>query len=114
ILTFVAAAAQEPPRPVTTDDRLVVELVAQEPDIVTPTGLAVDARGRIWVVENNTHMRPKNYAGHPTDRVRVFEDFGPDGRARKVTTALDGFDLGMNLSIGPGGDVYLVTRNAIE
>ena len=31
--------------PVTTDPRLVIELVASEPDIVTPTGIAVDAEG---------------------------------------------------------------------
>jgi hypothetical protein len=118
MLTFLAALlpafTQEPPRPVATDERLAIELVAMEPDIVTPTGLAVDAHGRIWVVENNTHMRPKTYAGHLTDRVRVFEDFGPDGRARKITTAVDGFEHGMNIAIGPRGEVYLVTRNAIE
>ena len=51
MLTFLGAlllaSAQELPRPVATDDRLIVELVAMEPDIVTPTGLAVDGRGRI-------------------------------------------------------------------
>jgi putative membrane-bound dehydrogenase-like protein len=103
---------QEPPRPL--DDRLTIELVAQEPEIANPTGVAVDAKGRIWAIENNTHMRTKDYAGPETDRLRVFEDFGPDGRARKATTVTDGFMLGMNVAIGPKGQVYLVTRNSIE
>src|SRR5689334_23455500 len=109
---LLAASPQDPPRPVAIDDRLTIELVAQEPEIANPTGVAVDARGRIWAVENNTHMRTKDYAGPETDRLRVFEDFGPDGRARKATTVADGFTLGMNVAIGPKGQVYLVTRNS--
>jgi putative membrane-bound dehydrogenase-like protein len=89
------------------------ELVAQEPDIATPTGIAVGRDGRIWVVENHTHMRPKDYKGPATDRIRVLEDFGPDGRARKITTFAEGFEHSMNLALGADGDVLLVTRNAI-
>ena len=43
--------------PSVVDKRLVLELVAREPGIVTPTGLTVDEQGRIWVIENNTHQR---------------------------------------------------------
>jgi len=103
---------QEPPRPL--DDRLTIELVAQEPEIANPTGVAVDAKGRIWAIENNTHMRTKDYPGPETDRLRVFSDFGPDGRARKSETVADGFTLGMNLAFGVKGQVYLITRNMIE
>ncbi|HZU35892.1 MAG TPA: hypothetical protein VFA18_08290, partial [Gemmataceae bacterium] len=67
--TFLAAAGP----PVSEDPRLVVELVAREPDIVTPTGLTVDEAGRVWVIENNTHERPADYHRYPSDRVRVFE-----------------------------------------
>jgi hypothetical protein len=38
-------------------------LVASEPDIVTPTGIAVDEHGAIWVVENQTHQRTPQYKG---------------------------------------------------
>lgn len=96
-----------------TGDGFVVELVAQHPDIVTPTGIAVGRDGRVWVVENHTHMRPKDYKGPAADRLRVLEDFGPDGRARKITTFAEGFEHSMNLAIGADGDVLLVTRNAI-
>ena len=68
LLAQCTAAAGE--GPVATDSRLVVELVAREPDILTPTGIAVDEGGRIWVVENNTHERPTAYKG-PAERSRA-------------------------------------------
>jgi putative membrane-bound dehydrogenase-like protein len=99
--------------PVPTDDRLVLELVAREPDIVTPTGLAVDERGRVWVIENHTHQRPPEYKGPPSDRIRIFADFDASGRARRITTFADGFRNAMSLALGPGGAVYLATRSDI-
>ncbi len=89
-----------------------VELVASEPEIRTPTAIAVDARGRIWLLENNTHFRPKNYDGPPTDRVLILDDFAADGRAKKITTYADGFSDGMSLLLLPGGDVLVSTRAA--
>ena len=56
-----AAPASSPPR--VTDPRLVLEQIAREPAIVTPTGLAVDSRGRVLVIESHTHFRPKDYVG---------------------------------------------------
>jgi putative membrane-bound dehydrogenase-like protein len=106
--TSIAAAP-----PVATDPRLIVELVAAEPDLVTPTGVAVDEDGRIWVIENHTHQRPANYKGPTHDRIRVFEDFGPDGKARKVTTWADGFKDSMGIALGKDGAVFLATRSTI-
>jgi hypothetical protein len=99
---------QDAPRAL--DERLVVELVAEHPQINTPTGMDVDAKGRIWAIESNTHFPPKNYKGHPTDRILVFEDLAPDGRARKRTVFADGFRYGMSLAVRPNGDVYFATR----
>ncbi len=95
--------------PVATDARLAVELVAVEPEIVTPTGVAVDAKGRIWAIESNTHFPPKNYTRHPSDKIVIFEDYAPDGRARKVSMFADGFRYGMGLALR-GNDVYFATR----
>ena len=50
--------------------RLKIELFAAEPDVATPTGIAVDARGRVLVVESHTHFRPAGYEGPPADRIR--------------------------------------------
>jgi hypothetical protein len=108
VLCFVAA--QDIPRPVTVDDRLVVELVASNPDINTPTGMTVDSKGRVWAIESNTHFPPKNYKGKPTDRILTFEDFGPDGRAGKVTTFAEGFRYGMGIGFSKDGDLFFATR----
>src|ERR1700730_15970673 len=99
--------------PAATDPRLVIELVAREPDIVTPTGLTVDEHGRLWVIENNTHERPADHKGPSSDRVRVFGDFDARGRARKVTTFAEGFRNAMSIALGKDGAVYLATRSDI-
>jgi putative membrane-bound dehydrogenase-like protein len=108
-----SAGPPRPALPVVLDKRLVLELVASEPDIVTPTGLTVDERGRIWVIENNTHHRAAKYKGHPSDRIRIFDDLGPSGKARRVTTFADGFKDAMSLAFAPDGSLYLATRAEI-
>ena len=87
------------PRPGLVDPRLVFEQVAREPQIVTPTGLAVDARGRVFVIESHTHFRPKDYAGPPADRIRLFEDADGDGRFERVSTFFEGTKQTMSLSV---------------
>lgn len=111
VLAVRPAAAESP---VVLDDRLVLELVAREPDIVTPTGLAVDERGRVWVLENHTHQRPANYRGPTSDRIRVFDDFDASGKARRITTFADGFRNVMGIALAPDGGVYLATRSEIS
>lgn len=100
-------------QPTVTDDRLLIELVAREPAIVTPTGLAVDEQGRVWVIENNTHQRQPDYKGFPSDRIQVFSDFDSSGKARQITTFADGFKNAMGLALGRDGAVYLATRSEI-
>lgn len=109
--SLTLAAAEQPPFPHALVPGVTVELVAQEPDVCTPTAIAADAEGRIWVLQNNTHFRPENYDGPPTDRVLVLDDFGPDGRARKITTYAEGFRDGMGLLLLPDGDVIVSTRS---
>jgi glucose/arabinose dehydrogenase len=73
-----------------------IQLVANEPDIHKPMNLAFDATGRLWVTTSIEYpwAAPTNRVGR--DRVMIFEDFGPDGRARKVTQ----FAEGLNIPIG--------------
>src|SRR6516164_8745765 len=78
VLLFPTPAQAGPPAVI--DKRLVLELVAHEPEIVTPTGLTVDEHGRIWVIENNTHQREIKYRGHPSDRIRIFDELDSVGR----------------------------------
>ncbi len=104
------AAAANPEVPVGILPGTTVQLVAMEPNIRTPTAIATDPRGRIWVLENNTHFRPKNYTGPAADRIVIMDGFGPDGLATKFTTFADDFHDGMGLKILPDGDVILSTR----
>src|SRR5260370_2286930 len=92
------------------DNRLILELIAEHTGIVTPTGIAVDAKGRVFVIENHTHQRPPEYKGPPSDRVRVLEDFAASGKAKTITTFADGFKDAMSLSFGRDGVLYLATR----
>jgi hypothetical protein len=110
-LTPIVRAEDSNPR--SLDDRLVVEMLAESPDLVTPTGVAVDPRnGLIYVIENNTHHRPPTYTGHPTDRIKCFELRG-DGKAHLRGVFHDGFRNGMQLAFHPDGSVYMTTRRSV-
>jgi putative membrane-bound dehydrogenase-like protein len=111
LLTDPGVSAAAPPRP--RDPRLVFERIAAEPDIVTPTGIAVDARGRILVIESHTHFPPKDYKGPRSDRIRVFQDRDGDGRPEVSGIFFEGTKWTMNLGVARDGAVYVATRSAI-
>ena len=63
-----------------------IQLVAAEPEIHKPLNLAFDDRGRLWVtdtVEYPYPAKPREPAARHGEDPRQF---GPDGRARKITT----------------------------
>ncbi|MGD9722313.1 MAG: PVC-type heme-binding CxxCH protein [Pirellulales bacterium] len=115
-LALLATTADAPTPvayPQVLDPRLKIELLAAEPDIVTPTGLAVDAKGRVLVVESHTHFRPPDYQGPAADRIRILEDADHDGRAERVGTFYEGTTYTMNVCVHTDGSVYVATRNEI-
>src|SRR5262245_3915727 len=66
---------------------LEVTLFAAEPDLINPTSIDVDARGRVWVTEAANYRLFKNPVSRAAgDRIRVLEDTDGDGRADKATT----------------------------
>lgn len=83
-------------------------LLAEHPDIVTPTGIAVAPDGSIYTIACHTHFRPGDYPGPVHDEVLVFDR---DGKNRRVfynrTTAT------MQIVIGKDGWVYLAQRDRI-
>jgi putative heme-binding domain-containing protein len=82
-----------------------IQLVAGDPDIRKPINIAFDAAGRLWVSE--TIEYPFAAApGKGRDSVKVLEDFGPDGKARKITTFADKLNI-------PIGVLPLSTSEAI-
>jgi len=110
---LIGAPADGIALPKVVDPRLKIELFAAEPDVATPTGIAVDARGRVLVVESHTHFRPPGYEGPPADRIRMFEDTNGDGKADRITTFFEGTTWTMNLGIHPDGSVYVATRGEV-
>ncbi|MEO8497713.1 MAG: hypothetical protein ABI614_21820, partial [Planctomycetota bacterium] len=101
-------------RPTARDERLTVELFAEHPQIMTPTGLAVAADGRVFVAESHTHFRPDDYDGPPADRILIFEDTDGDGRADKRTIFHEGFTHVMDIEFHHDGWLYVATRRDIH
>jgi len=55
--------------------------------------MAFDAKGRLWVTTSREYPFPAPIDKPGRDRIMIFEDFGPDGRARKVTQFADGLNI---------------------
>ena len=80
----------------------VAQLVADETQIRKPMNLNFDDRGRLWVTETVEYPYPAKEGEKARDAVIILDDFGPDGRARKVTTFADG--LNIPIGVMPLGD----------
>src|SRR4051794_22056283 len=68
-----------------------VELVAAEPDVVNPTAMTFDERGRIWVCESFEY--PRKEPGKGRDRIRILEDKDHDGRFETVKVFKEGLNI---------------------
>jgi putative membrane-bound dehydrogenase-like protein len=112
-----SVAAERTPR--SLDPRIKIELFAEQPQIVTPTGIDVDSQGRVWAIESNTHFPPPDYAGHTSDRLLVMQDKDADGRADSIESFADGFTHAMSVAVrksaeaGHPDQVYVATRKEI-
>ncbi len=85
----------------TVPDGFSVELVASEPDIVNPIGMAFDEKGRIWITESLEY--PRKSPGKGRDRVKVLEDTDHDGSIDKVTVFATGLNIPSGIAVGHGG-----------
>ncbi|MEM9351922.1 MAG: PVC-type heme-binding CxxCH protein [Planctomycetota bacterium] len=110
--TAAAAGEAAPPRVLLPGYGL--ELVAESPDIVTPVGMAFDARGRLLVIESHTHERQDDYEGPSSDRLQLFYDSDGDGRLDDWKTFAEGFTAAMNIAVRAEGSVLLTTRSALH
>jgi hypothetical protein len=97
-----------PPAPLV--EGIEVELVAREPEIVTPIGCRFGPRGRLFVIESHTHFPSDQYAGPAHDRIKVWSDPDGDGRLDAMQVFHEGTRRTMGLAIDTDGWVYLITR----
>ena len=111
LLAVTLATTLQATVPKSSDPSIVVELVAEAPQIVTPTGVGVDAKGRVLVIESHTHFRPKEYEGPERDRVLMFT-MEANGKAKR-TIFYEGLLMGMDLTVSRDGWVYLAERSRI-
>ncbi len=78
-----------------------VELVASEPDIVNPTAMTFDEKGRIWICESLEY--PRSSAGPGRDRVKLLESSKGDGRYDKISVVIEGLNIPSGIAVGHGG-----------
>lgn len=110
---MLAGGAAKIATPKVKDTGLRFQLFAAEPNIVTPTGIAIDEKHRIFVIESHTHFPRKDYPGPKSDLVKMFVDGDKDGGFDKATTFAQGFRAAMSLAFSPRGELYLVHRNGV-
>jgi len=112
ILSTCAVFSQEldktAPAVVTLEPGVKVTLLAEHPDLVTPTGIDLDPQGNLWVVACHTHFRPAGYQGPESDEILVFD---PQGKNRRVY--YNNTKTTMQLLSGPDGWLYVAQRDRI-
>ncbi len=96
--------------PKVLDPRLQLEMIAEQPDIVTPIGITFDKHGDLLVIESHTHHRKPDYQGPPKDRIRRFADTDGDGKFDTWSTFYEGTEATMSLLAALDGSILVATR----
>lgn len=100
--------AELPPQIETLQPGVKLTLLAEHPDVVTPTGIDVDDKGNVWTIACHTHFRPGDYDGPEHDEVLVFDANGKNRRVFYNKT-----DATMHVECGPDGWIYLAERDRV-
>ncbi|TWT79008.1 NHL repeat protein [Planctomycetes bacterium CA13] len=106
-----ACRGVEPPR--LLDDNWQIELVASEPDLVTPVGCCFDSQGRLLVVESHTHFPPDDYDGPKSDQIFIFDDTNDDGKVDRQRLYYEGGTATMSIRSLPDGWIAVSTRSEV-
>ncbi|WP_417851678.1 PVC-type heme-binding CxxCH protein [Thalassoglobus sp.] len=94
-------SAEEAVKKMVVPEGFSVELVAHEPDVMNPVGMAIDEKGRFWVTESFEY--PRRSPGPGRDRIKVLEDTTGDGMVDKVTVFAEGLNIPSGIAVGHGG-----------
>src|SRR5438128_5466416 len=91
-----------------------LQLFAAEPDIVKPTYIAWDERGRAWVVEARDYPHGLVAEGEPGRAdIKICEDTDGDGKADKFTIFADKLNLATSLVFANGGVIVSEARHML-
>lgn len=71
-----------------------------EPDVHQPIAFTIDARGRLWVAENDSYP---DWAPTGHDRLMIYEDADGDGYFEKSTLFYDKLNFVSGVEVGFGG-----------
>ncbi len=81
-----------------------LSLIAAEPTVQNPIGIATDERGRIWVAENYTYAEaPKHWETTLRDRIVVLDSSKHHGKFDKRTVFWDKGHKLTSVEVGFGG-----------
>jgi len=105
-LALLAMATGALADPELADPSLRLTLFAEDPEIVTPIGMAIGPGDRVFVIESHTHQRPRDYQGPAGDRILLFRDADGDGRADSRRIFAEGLHQAMNLAFAPDGTLF--------
>ncbi|MCI0628581.1 MAG: c-type cytochrome [Acidobacteria bacterium] len=112
--------SQQTPRQTTLGlraaDGMEVTLWAAEPDVINPTNIDIDTRGRVWVLEGVNYRRTlpgmlgkdDRPAG---DRIVILEDTDGDGKSDKTKVFAQDLSLRTPLGIAVLGDKVFVSQS---
>ncbi|MDB5348826.1 MAG: putative rane-bound dehydrogenase [Planctomycetota bacterium] len=105
-------ASSESARRMTLPEGFTATLFAAEPDVHQPIAFTIDARGRLWVVENYSYPI---WLGGPQgrDRILIFEDTDGDGKHDKRTVFWDKGNNVTGIALGFGGVYVCATPNML-
>ncbi len=91
-------------------DGFHVNVVAAEPDVSQPVGMAIDESGRLWVAECRSYPKLNQRHG---DQVLIFADNDGDGRLETRTVFVDGLSNLSGIEVGLGGVWLICTPNLL-
>ena len=111
------ASQQRPPETLNSlnvSEDLEVTLWANEPDVINPTNMDIDERGRIWVTEAvnyRRHLFQQPDYRDEGDRITILEDTDRDGKADKMKVFVQDPSLRSPLGIAVLGNKVVVSQS---
>lgn len=95
------------------DENLYLELIAQEPEIMTPIGMTIDDQDDIYILESHTDSVKEGYLGPKYDRIKKSIDKDKDGFPEDWRVYADSIVDGMNLAYSSEHGLFLTTKNSL-